>query len=221
MASTSPSHAIKMHRDGPCFTSRTLPPHAGATCCVSMEQSSTSNICEACHSLPSTISEPCDDESRPYRLCAACQHRLVKRALRPMEWYRLALRHCPYNFSLHDDFYLNDGNCSACSVVGSFPNCASVSSCSGSTDATCTACSSKYYLAGSTCVRCTDLTNCAQTGGCTGTTDTTCIQCISTYYVKAGLCSSCSGTGSFPHCTTVVSPFFLFSFSISVIVSLI
>ncbi len=26
-----------------------------------------------------------------------------------MEWYRLALRHCPHNFSLHDDFYLDDG----------------------------------------------------------------------------------------------------------------
>ncbi len=26
-----------------------------------------------------------------------------------MEWYRLALRHCPHNFSLHDDFYMDDG----------------------------------------------------------------------------------------------------------------
>jgi hypothetical protein len=74
-----------------------------------MTQSLASNLCEACDSLPATVSEPCDDEARPYRLCAACQHRLVKRSLRPMEWYRLALHHCPHNFSLHDDFYLNDG----------------------------------------------------------------------------------------------------------------
>jgi hypothetical protein len=29
-----------------------------------------------------------------------------------MEWYRLALRHCPHNFSLHDDFYRDDGTTS-------------------------------------------------------------------------------------------------------------
>lgn len=26
-----------------------------------------------------------------------------------MEWYRLALRHCPHNYLLHDDFYRDDG----------------------------------------------------------------------------------------------------------------
>lgn len=65
--------------------------------------------CEACDLSLATVSETCDDESQPYHLCAACHHRLVKRSLRPAEWYRLALRHCPHNFSLHDDFYLNDG----------------------------------------------------------------------------------------------------------------
>lgn len=69
----------------------------------------TPKLCEACDSSPATITEPCDDEARPYLLCAGCQHRLVKRSLRPAEWYRLALQHCPHNFSLHDDFYLDDG----------------------------------------------------------------------------------------------------------------
>lgn len=66
-------------------------------------------MCEACDSSRATVSESCDDESQPYQLCATCQHRLVTRALRPAEWYRLAVRHCPHNFSLHSDFYLDDG----------------------------------------------------------------------------------------------------------------
>lgn len=74
-----------------------------------MEQTQTTHLCEACDSLPATISEPCDDASLPYMLCAACHHRLLKRALRPMEWYRLALCHSPHHFLLHSDFYLGDG----------------------------------------------------------------------------------------------------------------
>ncbi|HRJ08027.1 MAG TPA: hypothetical protein PK490_12445 [Prosthecobacter sp.] len=74
-----------------------------------MESTAISNLCEACESRPVVVAEACDDEDQPYRLCEGCQHRLVHRSLRPMEWYRLALRHCPHNFSLHDDFYLDDG----------------------------------------------------------------------------------------------------------------
>ena len=50
-----------------------------------------------------------DDESQPYKLCVPCHHRLTQLALRPLEWFRLALRHCPHKFLLHDDFYHDDG----------------------------------------------------------------------------------------------------------------
>lgn len=74
-----------------------------------MELTPLSNLCEACESQPAVVVEPYDNETQPYRLCEGCHHRLKHRSLRPIEWYRLALRHCPHNYSLHDDFYLDDG----------------------------------------------------------------------------------------------------------------
>lgn len=89
----------------------------GTSCCVHarpyqngmMELTPLSNLCEACEFLPAVVVEPYDNETQPYRLCEDCHHRLKHRSLRPMEWYRLALRHCPHNYSLHDDFYVDDG----------------------------------------------------------------------------------------------------------------
>lgn len=74
--------------------------------------SKTKPLCEACHASPATATDYSDDESHPYQLCADCYHRLSKRTLRPLEWYRLALKHCPHNFQLHDDFYNDDGTAS-------------------------------------------------------------------------------------------------------------
>ena len=42
-------------------------------------------------------------------MCAACHHRLLARALRPLEWYNLAKRHGWHQFLLHDDFYDDEG----------------------------------------------------------------------------------------------------------------
>ena len=67
------------------------------------------NVCEACETAAADLVESCDDPNEPYRLCAACHHRLHTRALRPLEWYNLAKRHGWYQFLLHDDFYNEDG----------------------------------------------------------------------------------------------------------------
>lgn len=52
-----------------------------------------------------------DDEGLypPYRLCGKCHQRLTERALRPREWYNLAVLYGPYRFLLHDNFYDDDG----------------------------------------------------------------------------------------------------------------
>jgi hypothetical protein len=65
--------------------------------------------CDACETELSTIVEPCDDETSPYRLCSSCHFRLKAKALRPLEWYNLAKRHGWYQYHLHDDFYTDDG----------------------------------------------------------------------------------------------------------------
>jgi hypothetical protein len=54
-----------------------------------------------------TIKSQCPDG--PYRLCTAAAQRLEAYALRPLEWYRLAILHGPFEFYLHDDFYEEDG----------------------------------------------------------------------------------------------------------------
>lgn len=71
-----------------------------------------SKMCEACESVQASIVDTEDDETSPYILCHECHQRLEKRALRPMEWYRLALLHSPHQFRLHDDFYDDSGHAS-------------------------------------------------------------------------------------------------------------
>src|SRR5258707_9289575 len=68
-----------------------------------------SHVCEACEHIAAEVVEPCDDSQEPYHVCAACNHRLHARALRPLEWYNLAKRHGWHQFLLHDDFYDDDG----------------------------------------------------------------------------------------------------------------
>jgi len=62
--------------------------------------------------MPQAVVERCDDEGSPYRICEACHDRLMARALRPVEWYNLAKRHCWSQYLLHDDFYDEDGTAS-------------------------------------------------------------------------------------------------------------
>jgi len=68
-------------------------------------------MCQACLTSRVTCKIPVDEimVERPYRLCEACAHRLEERALRPLEWYRLAALHGPMTYLLHDDFYDEDG----------------------------------------------------------------------------------------------------------------
>jgi len=68
-------------------------------------------MCQACLTSRVTCEIPVDESmaERPYRLCSPCARRLEARALRPLEWYRLATLHGPLTFLLHDDFYDEEG----------------------------------------------------------------------------------------------------------------
>jgi len=67
-------------------------------------------LCEATQLDLATVEIPIEGDPNPYRLCAAAAERLTKLALRPLEWYRLAVVHGPFEFYLHDDFYDDEGN---------------------------------------------------------------------------------------------------------------
>lgn len=69
----------------------------------------STQICEACKINPTSIEEPTEIESQPFRLCAPCHKRLTTSALKPIEWYNLAVAHSPNTYWLHDDFYEEDG----------------------------------------------------------------------------------------------------------------
>ncbi|AGK53676.1 hypothetical protein [Bacillus sp. 1NLA3E] len=68
-----------------------------------------SELCEACKINEINVVETPDDPNQPYKLCYQCHERLLKRSLRPIEWYNLAVVHSPNKFLLHDDFYEEDG----------------------------------------------------------------------------------------------------------------
>jgi hypothetical protein len=70
------------------------------------------SLCQACEQRPSLIDERSDDPNEPYRVCEGCHERLLKRALRPLEWFNLAKRHGRSKFLLHADFYDDDGEAS-------------------------------------------------------------------------------------------------------------
>jgi len=65
--------------------------------------------CEACRIAQVAVTNPDDDPTQPYQLCAECNTRLVGLALRPVEWFNLASTHGPSKHLLHDDFYDDDG----------------------------------------------------------------------------------------------------------------
>jgi hypothetical protein len=66
--------------------------------------------CHACQAAPvqSIVTEDADDEPG-YRVCRACEDRLLTCSLRPLEWYNLAVRYGPLRALLHDDMYAEDG----------------------------------------------------------------------------------------------------------------
>jgi hypothetical protein len=67
------------------------------------------NRCEACKKNEIEVIEPCDNENQPYQVCSVCHDRLMKYALRPIEWYNLAVIHTPHAYLLCDDLYEDDG----------------------------------------------------------------------------------------------------------------
>ncbi|WP_202081193.1 hypothetical protein [Caldalkalibacillus salinus] len=66
-------------------------------------------ICQACKLNNVQVVEENEQDNQPYELCNGCYDRLTKRALRPIEWYNLAVIHSSNKFYLHDDFYDEDG----------------------------------------------------------------------------------------------------------------
>lgn len=66
-------------------------------------------LCEACQSNLATVIETRDHPEHPYHLCEECHERLTAKALRPIEWYRLAVMYSPHPYYLMDEFYSDDG----------------------------------------------------------------------------------------------------------------
>jgi len=66
--------------------------------------------CEACQLAGGVVEVPASaSDGRPFQVCAACAERLRSHALRPVEWFNLAVLHGPLEAELHDDFYDDDG----------------------------------------------------------------------------------------------------------------
>jgi hypothetical protein len=60
--------------------------------------------CESCNIREIEVEELADEGQNPYRLCLPCHHRLLNKALRPLEFFNLTAIH-GHNYYLHDDFY--------------------------------------------------------------------------------------------------------------------
>ncbi|GAA4393829.1 hypothetical protein [Hymenobacter koreensis] len=70
------------------------------------------DLCQACRIRPVQTIDQYDNEAIPFRLCHACHHRLITRALRPLEYFNLVAIH-GLAYELHDDFYDEDGEACA------------------------------------------------------------------------------------------------------------
>jgi hypothetical protein len=66
-------------------------------------------LCQATRTSPATVTIPSKSPDGPYLLSAEAAERLKNLALRPLEWFNLAVVHGPLEFYLHDDFYDDDG----------------------------------------------------------------------------------------------------------------
>ena len=62
-------------------------------------------LCQATKIHEATVELPAESPAGPFRLCAAAAERLEQRALRPLEWFNLAVIYGPIEHLLHDDFY--------------------------------------------------------------------------------------------------------------------
>ncbi len=60
--------------------------------------------CESCNIREIEVEELADEGQNPYHLCLACHDRLLKKALRPLEFFNLTSIH-GHGYYLHDDFY--------------------------------------------------------------------------------------------------------------------
>jgi len=69
----------------------------------------STELCEACKINKISVEDKYDDLNQPYKVCDNCHDRLLKRSLKPIEWYNLAVVHSPKKPLLHDDFYEEDG----------------------------------------------------------------------------------------------------------------
>lgn len=67
-------------------------------------------ICQATRSKRATVTVPSQSPDGPYHLSADAAERLRAFALRPVEWFNLAVIHGPFEFYLHDDFYTEQGD---------------------------------------------------------------------------------------------------------------
>jgi hypothetical protein len=67
--------------------------------------------CDACRAAPvqCVVTEDAEEDEPGYRVCRACEPRLLTCSLRPLEWYNLAVRYGPWRALLHDDMYGEDG----------------------------------------------------------------------------------------------------------------
>jgi hypothetical protein len=65
--------------------------------------------CQANPDLAADVELPSQSPDGPYVLSHAAAERLKSLSLRPVEWFRLAVIHGPFEFYLHDDFYDDDG----------------------------------------------------------------------------------------------------------------
>lgn len=62
--------------------------------------------CESCKENKVSITEDIE-VGPPYKVCDECHHRLINRALRPLEYFILTAKH-GHSYLLHDDFYDNE-----------------------------------------------------------------------------------------------------------------
>jgi hypothetical protein len=65
-------------------------------------------VCQACRAEPAAAIVE-NGSAPPFLVCRDCKDRVLTRALRPREWYNLAVAHGPLCYHLHDDFYDEHG----------------------------------------------------------------------------------------------------------------
>jgi hypothetical protein len=68
------------------------------------------DYCQATKTSFAEVTIKSQSPDGPYRLSAEVANRLTNHALRPLEWFNLAVIHGPFEFYLHDDFYDEQGN---------------------------------------------------------------------------------------------------------------